>query len=160
MDLPSEIDRQLIIDATYVVVSEVAQEEIPDFDDLIAEHDAHPAASTPGMGDPDLPLGFDVTGLVSPEVTGPIMTAISLLFIAFQAELLSETAKALVAAIKARVQRPATLAKSSAAVTPPTLTPEQIQQFHGEVVAVLRERGVTPKRAQHIADTVVGRLLT
>jgi hypothetical protein len=86
--------------------------------------------------------------------------AVSALIQIIQKELLSETAKAVVAAIKARVQRPTDAAKPVSDVTPPTLTTGQMQQFHGEVVAVLREHGVAPRRANLIADAVVGRLLT
>jgi hypothetical protein len=147
MDVPFEVDRQLIINAAFMIVSDVVPEEAPDFDDLIAEHYARIALSTKEMSDSDSPLSFDSTSLLSPEVTGVIAVAISTLIVAVQKELLDETAKAVVAAIKARVQRPAALAKPAAMVTSPMLTPEQVQQLHGKVLTVF-SRGILMRSMQ------------
>jgi hypothetical protein len=164
------LDRQrLILEAARQVISDMAPEELPLLTPISVAYFANPEDTLRARQSKDKPLGFGVPGDVAQLVT-PIALAVVMEVVAFLAEELRKSLKAeapgvindLVRSMFKKLRRTEPDAQQSAVIpeqsSAPTLTRQQLIQVREMAVQKGRQLGLTAKRANLLADSLVGGL--
>jgi hypothetical protein len=144
---------------TELLVTEMAPQELTDFNELMQEYfDRYAATLAPRTDSHEHggPLAFETDGVIIVPLTIAIAAAVDLVIRTVQTELAKEGVKVLLTAVRERWQQKKEPTDSSPSA--PHLSPEQLKFIRAEVVRILARFGTGKRRAELIADALVGRL--
>jgi len=152
-EAPTE-ERELTLALATVVVEDIAPDEMAVFDETAEDYFADPdAVLDPRHRDEAVGFGIEVALLT------PVVLAVARTVVEFLGKLLldaaSDVARPHVAAVLRRLFR-IPQREGGTPVSPPRLTPEQLEQVRTVAHDRARALGLPEDRAQLLADSVVG----
>ena len=151
--------RNFVTELSKNIVTEVAPEEIPLFDEMVREYFQDPTPPGPSESASDDLLGFGLGGTlvaITPAATAMVSGVLSYVLTEVVKEVREESATA----IKEKVKAVFTLEKPSGEVAQsiPTLTKQQLEQVKKLARKQAKAFGMETTMADKMADALVGSL--